>query len=64
MKLIITEEEWFPVYDLGEPDHKPWGYECELDDTLIKRHKKAVKEFRAVQDLLEQALKDQHGEYR
>ena len=64
MKVKITEDEWYPVFDVDENINKQWGYLCELDDALIARHRKALEEFQAVQDLLNHAIFTQHGNYQ
>jgi hypothetical protein len=52
-KIKVSKEEWWPVYDLGM-----WGDEVELPQELIDRHKAALDEFWAVQDLIDVAYEE------
>lgn len=47
MKIKLGSEEWFPVYVENES-----GYECEVPDELLERHRKLIKEFNEVQEQL------------
>ncbi len=53
MKVIINEDEWYPVYSLEkEIDEYNKDYAVEVDDAFLERYDKCMNEFDAVQELL------------
>ena len=53
MKKLLNWGEWYPVYDLREPDQGV-GNEAlvDIDEALWERYKAAQIEFDAVQEIL------------
>ena len=62
MKMLLEGDEWYPVFHLEEyTERTPWmndkGYVrkvVEVDDELYSRVDKAMQEFKAIQDILEE----------
>lgn len=57
MKIWISEEEWYPAYELHDMTGEDLGgfREIDLPEDLVERHDKAYEEFNAVNDLLSDA---------
>lgn len=56
-KRFVSEEEWWPVYDLIEDDDFYTESELhELPDDLIARHEATSAAFRAVQREIKEAI--------
>lgn len=55
MKVVITEEEWYPVSMIEtEIDEYNEKYAIEIDRALYERYEKCMEEFEAVQELLKE----------
>ena len=46
----LEKDEWYPVYDIAEPNRYSDATDVDLDDDFIDRYKHALAEFREVQD--------------
>jgi hypothetical protein len=50
---IIEQEEWWPVYEISEPDITcKFDVAVEIPDELIARYEACMKEFDSVQNEL------------
>lgn len=47
MKINITWDEWYPVYEIGQVNS---GVEVELTKAQVSRLKRATKAFNAIQN--------------
>ena len=55
MKCILDRDEYWPAYGLFEVKDEMSGRGegvCEISEEFMKRYKKAVKEFNAVNEIL------------
>lgn len=54
---VITWDEWWPVYDLEEPDEAADCYHpfqtVDVPDDLVERYEKAFAAYKAVQEEIE-----------
>ena len=48
----LEKDEWYPVYDIAEPNRYSDATDVDLDDDFIDRYKHALAEFREVQGIL------------
>lgn len=47
--VVISETEWFPIYEIYEDLEDSYGVQVEIDSSLLERYRKACEEFNTVQ---------------
>ena len=61
MKVHITEDEWYPVYNIYPVEEEEKGVETlfhiEIPDELFQEYKKVLSEFNTIQDKIDFLLK-------
>jgi len=62
MKLKIDSDEWYPVYYID--NGIGYGTEVEVDDKIVKRWRKTLKDFDKMQDEMEAIVNQDEKEKR
>jgi len=58
MKVIIEEDEWYPVYSIETSiDEYNMDTAVEMDDALVARIQDCMTEFQELQDILREVEK-------
>jgi hypothetical protein len=48
MKILVNQEEWWPVYEIVDK----WGLELDIPELYYNRAKKVFAEFEEIQEYL------------